>query len=1022
MLIILVSVVVLLFAAVWLGHAARVKVPEDHVGVVVRRLGRTHTPSGYVEFEDPTRRRVYAGTLLPGRTHWLLPLIHSVELTPRVRVPEGMIGVVRARAGAIRPPDQSFGRHVECDSFQDGQAFLAHGGQQGRQLAVLTGGADYDINPELFEAITVDNVDASQEGLTAAHLEEISIDDGTTGVVVTLVGLEPDRGTTASVAPPVQGHDSFRRPAEFLANGGHRGAQAQTLGEGTYALNPWFVRVMLVPARVLILTWSDEGETQDYDADLRRITVRVQGFELTADLSQTVRIPPDAAPRLVEAFAGVNTSGAGGLADYRPLMRRFVRDVLGVAVDGYFNQVALTLRPSEFQTAHEEIRGGLRALIEAALEKWGVEALETSLSRFTNTEPLLLDTGEEDFGGLERASRERESRRSLEVGQRAYVQNDRADIELRALVAALGVDNVELIRVIREVAGYDVPQYLAGEDLSAYLQALPLPVQDLLARLSTARQARAASRAQETRAREIVERIIRDGHLDDYRDPRTLVGDHHVPAPPDPPSDVPDDSSPPRRLVAELAEQAPPGREVPLQVQVVQAGSGGSGVTLRSFSVPVEGARLTIAVHAPGLLALGDLQQELTVTPGRDSDVLRFGLKTLAEGLHTVTVRAFRGGTFLGELRAQISVQAGTPARDGPTRSTPLDTLAFDPGEVTLQVLKGPDGAHSFQLLSETTYAPESFRLLAPDAHGARELIYEELRRTAGTARPHSGGGERQAHRRLRNLGVQLWTSAVPDAVRRQFWEESDRITAFTVLGEHDVVPWELLYPRDRDQEAKGFLAEWLPVVRRVFGQERVRELPLHRAAFVVPPGSPQDAAGEVTALRTRLGHTVADLGTFTHGSEVSDLIEAGEVGLLHFACHNTFTAAGSHVMMADGRFDPIDLAYATASGALRGAHPLVFFNACRSAGEIDWFAVSLGWAPQFLRAGAGAFVGTLWPVRSDSALAFADAFYDHLVTQGQTLSHASLNARQAIRGHAGDPSWLAYAVYGSPAACAARP
>ncbi|MFD8161045.1 MULTISPECIES: CHAT domain-containing protein [Streptomyces violaceusniger group] len=477
----------------------------------------------------------------------------------------------------------------------------------------------------------------------------------------------------------------------------------------------------------------------------------------------------------------------------------------------------------------------------------------------------------------------------------------------------------------------------------------------------------------------------------------------------------------PHRLTAELAEQAPPGREVPLQVQVTR-GAGDAGAALREFHVPAEGARLVIAVHAPGLLALGDLQQEVTVMPGRDSDVVRFGLRTTAPGLHTVTVRAFRGGTFLGELRAQISVQADTPARDGPTRSAPLTTLAFDPGEVTLQVLKGSDGAHSFQLLSETTYAPESFRLLAGNAHGARELIYDELRRTAAAAGSGGGADQAHAHRRLRNLGVQLWASAVPDAVRRQFWEEADRITSLTVLGEHDAVPWELLYPRDRDQEGDGFLAEWLPVVRRVFGQERVRELPLHRAAFVVPPGSPPEAEREVAALRNRLGQAVADFGTLTQRSVVSDLIDQGAAGLLHFACHNTFTSSGSRVTMADGSFDPLDLAYAAQSGALRTTHPLIFFNACRSAGEIDWFATSLGWAPQFLRAGAGAFIGTLWPVRSDSALTFADTFYNQLVTRGRTLGQASLQARQAIRNQGGDPTWLAYVVYGSPAARAVLP
>ncbi|MFI9809938.1 CHAT domain-containing protein [Streptomyces sp. NPDC052301] len=468
-----------------------------------------------------------------------------------------------------------------------------------------------------------------------------------------------------------------------------------------------------------------------------------------------------------------------------------------------------------------------------------------------------------------------------------------------------------------------------------------------------------------------------------------------------------------RRLVAELAEQAPPGREVPLQVQIIQE-RGDVGVALRGFAVPAQGMRLLITVHAPGLLALGDLQQELTIVPGCDSDVVRFGLRTTITGLHTVTVRVFCGGSFLGELRTQISVEADVPTRDGPAHSSPLNSLAFDPGEVTLQVLKTEDGAYSFQLLGETSYAPETFRLRAGDPERITGYIYQELRSSAAAAHQIDG---RQARERLRNLGVSLWADAVPEAVRRQFWEEADRIRAFTVLGEHDVVPWELLYPIDGAQEGDGFLAEWLPIVRRVFGQSRVRELPIPKVAFVIPPGSPPEAAQEVAALRAKFDSTITDVGTLTRRSQVQDLVNAGMAGLLHFACHNTFTERGSRVAMEDGGFDPIDLAYARRTGALRDTRPLVFFNACRSAGEINWYSSSLGWAPQFLRAGAGAFVGTLWPVRSDSALMFADTFYHHLVREHLPLGEASMKARRAIRNHGGDPTWLAYAVYGSPAA-----
>jgi hypothetical protein len=87
-----------------------------------------------------------------------------------------------------------------------------------------------------------------------------------------------------------------------------------------------------------------------------------------------------------------------------------------------------------------------------------------------------------------------------------------------------------------------------------------------------------------------------------------------------------DGSSESRRLVAELAAQTSPGREVPLHVQLVlDSGrinrNSVRSVPLRSFFLPREGARVLVTIHAPGLVAVGELQQDMHITPGRDSEV-----------------------------------------------------------------------------------------------------------------------------------------------------------------------------------------------------------------------------------------------------------------------------------------------------------------------------------------------------------------------------------------------------------------
>jgi CHAT domain-containing protein len=151
--------------------------------------------------------------------------------------------------------------------------------------------------------------------------------------------------------------------------------------------------------------------------------------------------------------------------------------------------------------------------------------------------------------------------------------------------------------------------------------------------------------------------------------------------------------------------------------------------------------------------------------------------------------------------------------------------------------------------------------------------------------------------------------------------------------------------------------------------------------------------------------------------AEFIDLLDAAP-SVLHFACHNAFTEKGGSVITLEGGpLRPSDLAIAVQRKGLAAISPLVFLNACRTAGDIPGLMQLMGWARQFMGAGAGAFIGSLWAVRSSSAKTFAEAFYGAMVRDRMPLGAASLRARQAISGDPGDPTWLAYTVYGNPSA-----
>jgi CHAT domain-containing protein len=122
---------------------------------------------------------------------------------------------------------------------------------------------------------------------------------------------------------------------------------------------------------------------------------------------------------------------------------------------------------------------------------------------------------------------------------------------------------------------------------------------------------------------------------------------------------------------------------------------------------------------------------------------------------------------------------------------------------------------------------------------------------------------------------------------------------------------------------------------------------------------------------------------------------------------------------MDDGPLTPTLLAVAEQERSLAETRPLVFLNACRSSSENFEYTRSTSWARAFMRAGAGAFVGTMWAVRSTSASEYAEAFYSSLVVERRPLSEAAQFARESIRGNSADPTWLAYTVYGEPDAIA---
>jgi len=482
-----------------------------------------------------------------------------------------------------------------------------------------------------------------------------------------------------------------------------------------------------------------------------------------------------------------------------------------------------------------------------------------------------------------------------------------------------------------------------------------------------------------------------------------------------PPGSLPPRSAPERYLTAQLPAQVPVSSDVSLIVRVVTSPSQNVRFTpMTGLTVGPDGAPVTVVVQAPaGLVPETPLEQVISVPPAEDSLPVRFAFRAREAGPQRVTITAWAGGTFLAELSLEVSVAPRGQHIAGPASFAPVGSLTAQPGEVTLQV-RSDGRRYTFQLLSESyLFEPVLAEALTAQPSGAVERIVAMLRSMAEGGSGYSG---RNARTWMEQAGVGLWNDMVPDLIKDQFWQLRDNIGAFTVAAGDDVIPWELLYPLAPGHD-EGFLVEQFPVMRRVYGQQRSRSFLAGGPRYVVPPGSPANARAEVAAISDRLGgpaETIDALDTLL------DLIESGSCGPLHFACHNTFKtdAGGSAITMDGGSFVPLLLNKAVTRRSLAARHPLVFINACRTAGAVPEYTRMMGWAQQFLAAGAGAFVGTLWAVRSQSAGVFAEAFYSAL-TDGASLGEAGQRARAETGQDHGDPTWLAYSVYGDPSAAA---
>jgi uncharacterized membrane protein YqiK len=187
------------------------------------------------------------------------------------------------------------------NNFQDAEAFLAAGGQRGRQLQVLVEGTYY-VN-RLFATVEM--------------IAKTVVEVGTVGVVVSYTG---DLGKDLSGAEYKHG--------ELVANG-TRGVWSEPLLPGKYGFNTYAGKVIIVPTTNFILKWkASEVGSHGYDEHLSEVSlITKDAFEPQLPLSVVVHIDYKKAPYVIQRFGDV---------------KRLVEQTLDPMVAAYFKNVGQT--------------------------------------------------------------------------------------------------------------------------------------------------------------------------------------------------------------------------------------------------------------------------------------------------------------------------------------------------------------------------------------------------------------------------------------------------------------------------------------------------------------------------------------------------------------------------------------------------------------------------------------------------------------------------------------------------------
>ena len=405
---------------------------------------------------------------------------------------------------------------------------------------------------------------------------------------------------------------------------------------------------------------------------------------------------------------------------------------------------------------------------------------------------------------------------------------------------------------------------------------------------------------------------------------------------------------------------------------------------------------------------------------------LQFKLKATELGPAKVQILAFHQGQPLGAITLAPTVVPADQTAEEKRRSrrqemVPIAT-AHEP-DLMLLILEHQNNeqpALSFRLRATDPALGLNFKLFGPVTLRTDPFQYFQYFFKDIEGLPVSSHQDKvKVEQKLAAKGSILFEKLIPTDLQVLLWQLRDRIKVVQVQSEEPWIPWELckLQGREDGRVVEGpFLCEAFAMTRWLPGIGFKRTLSLKNMALVLPRDSGLPMAtseGEYVLSFANGGRRVERVpATFL---QLRAALASGSFDGWHFTGHGGFRAPDPNrsAMLLENREEltPEDLTGVVANLGL--ARPLVFLNACQIGRNALSLTDIVGWAAQFLRADAAAFIGSYWSVYDQAAHDFAQAFYSRLLA-GLSIGQATQQARVTIKP-LGDPTWLAYVVFADP-------